>query len=110
MENNKYKVDQATVDGAITQEIFIQGTKSTHVCIILLNTGYEAVGHKTLPEDSELNATQKKEIVRNLAFADATDHIEGIARWQKIVAEMVAERQSDTAMSEAPSEPLYDHL
>ena len=45
MENNKYKVDQATVDGAITQEIFIQGTKSTHVCIILLNTGYEAVGH-----------------------------------------------------------------
>ena len=56
--------------------------------------------------------------MRNLAFADATDHIEGIARWQKIVAEMVAERQSDTAMSEAPSEPqysqdqlpLYDHL
>ena len=31
MENNKYKVDQATVDGAITQEIFIQGTKSTHI-------------------------------------------------------------------------------
>jgi len=89
MGKSKFAVDRATVDGAIVQEMFIQGTTKTQICILILNTGFEAVGSRSFQDDCELDASQRKNVVREIAFDKAIEHIESIAQWQKVVEDML---------------------
>jgi hypothetical protein len=91
MEENKYLIDNAVVDSTITQEIFLQGTEKTWICIMILNTGHEVTAHRYFVEDSPLNATEKKKIVRDMAFDKAFDVLQGLSTWQKRVAQMLSE-------------------
>jgi hypothetical protein len=95
MGENKYAVTRATVDSAITQEIYIQGTNKTQICIIVLNTGFEAVGSRLFTDECDLDASEKKTVVRELAFEKATQHIESIAQWQKVLEEMLKKEPED---------------
>lgn len=96
-----YKIQDKMVEEAIAQEIYLQVGFKTAVCVLILNTSFEAVGSHSVVDVKDLDIAEGKAAARIVAFSKAKKHLEGIAMWRKAVADFQeAERNAAEARAQ----------
>lgn len=104
-EQIDYTVTDKQVEEAITQEVFLQVGFKTSLCVLIVNTGYEAIGHVTTIDVKDVDIAEGKAGARKKALEKVKEHLEGIAQWRKAVKDFrTAEREAASARmtQEAP--------
>lgn len=106
-EDINYEITPEICDEAITQEIYLQVGFKTSVCMLILNTGYEALGYYTPINIQDVNISIGKDKARKEAVRKATAHLSSISQWKKAVADIreAEDKRSKQEASKAPQEP-----
>jgi len=87
-ESSKYEITPETCDAAIVQEIYLQVGYKTSICLLLLNTGFEAVGHYSPVDPDNFNINTGKAEARKQAFKEVEKHLSAIEQWKKAVDDL----------------------
>jgi Zn finger protein HypA/HybF involved in hydrogenase expression len=87
-ESSKYEITPETCDAAIVQEIYLQVGYKTAICVLLLNTGFEAVGHHSPVDPDNFNINTGKAAAREQAFKEVEKHLSAIEQWKKAVDDL----------------------
>jgi hypothetical protein len=74
--DKSYEVTPEDCNEAITQEIYIQAGFKTSLCVLLLNTGFEAVGRYAPIDIQDINISIGKEKSRAAAMVEVVKHLE----------------------------------
>jgi hypothetical protein len=88
MEDINYEITPEICDEAITQEIYIQVGFKTSICILVLNTGFEAVGSYSPIDVQDMNIANGKKYSREEALRKAIAHLSAINQWKKAIADI----------------------
>jgi hypothetical protein len=76
--DKSYEVTPEDCNEAITQEIYIQAGFKTSLCVLLLNTGFEAVGRYAPIDIQDINISIGKEKSRAAAMVEVVKHLESV--------------------------------
>jgi hypothetical protein len=79
--DKSYEVTPEDCNEAITQEIYIQAGFKTSLCVLLLNTGFEAVGRYAPIDIQDINISIGKEKSRAAAMVEVVKHLESVSQW-----------------------------
>lgn len=101
-EHINYEITEVTCDEAITQEVYLKVGFKTSICVLILNTGFEAIGHHSTIDPQDFNIAIGKEKARAAAFTKAVEHLSSINQWRKAVADVKAE---ELKLKEAEEKP-----
>jgi hypothetical protein len=85
--DKSYEVTPEDCNEAITQEIYIQAGFKT-LCVLLLNTGFEAVGRYAPIDIQDINISIGKEKSRAAAMVEVVKHLESVSQWKKAVDDL----------------------
>ena len=83
-----YEITPEVCDEAITQELYLQVGFKTHVCMLILNTGFEALGSYSPVDVKNVSISLGKEMSRKEAIRVATAHLASINQWKKAVSDI----------------------
>jgi hypothetical protein len=86
--DKSYEVTPEDCNEAITQEIYIQAGFKTSLCVLLLNTGFEAVGRYAPIDIQDINISIGKEKSRAAAMVEVVKHLESVSQWKKAVDDL----------------------
>jgi hypothetical protein len=64
--------------------IYIQAGFKTSLCVLLLNTGFEAVGRYAPIDIQDINISIGKEKSRAAAMVEVVKHLESVSQWKKL--------------------------
>jgi Zn finger protein HypA/HybF involved in hydrogenase expression len=103
-ESNKYEITPEKCDAAIAQEIYLQVGYKTAICVLLLNTGFEAVGHYSPVDPDNFNINIAKAAARNHALKEVEKHLSAIEQWKKAVDDL--NKPQDTEETKNPDKSM----
>lgn len=86
-ENISYEISPLICDEAITQEVYLQVGFKTSLCVLILNTGFEAIGSYSPIDPQDFNIAVGKSKAREKAVEEAVKHLSAINQWRKAVAD-----------------------
>ena len=84
-EKLDYTVTENIITEAIIQEVYTKIGYKTYICLLILNTGYEALGTFSPVEIEKCDLVEGKKLAREHACAEAKKHLEAIAQWRKTI-------------------------
>lgn len=84
-ENINYEITEVICDEAITQEVYLQVGFKTYLCVLILNTGFEAIGHYSPIDAHDFSIAVGKSKSREAALVKAMNHLSSINQWKKAV-------------------------
>jgi hypothetical protein len=94
--SENYEITQEACNEAITQEIYIQAGFKSSICVLILNTGFEAVGNYCPIDVENVNINTGKERSKAIAMIQVIKHLEAISQWKKAVDDIrEAEKQEE---------------
>lgn len=104
MEDNiDYEVTPEVCNDAITQELYLQIGFKTYVCMLILNTGFEALGSYSPVDIKNSSVSLGKEKARKDAMRIAIAHLASISQWKKAVSDVKeAEEAEEKRAQENP--------
>jgi hypothetical protein len=104
--DKSYEVTPEDCNEAITQEIYIQAGFKTSLCVLLLNTGFEAVGRYAPIDIQDINISIGKEKSRAAAMVEVVKHLESVSQWKKAVDDLrEQEKKEEKSLSSITAEP-----
>jgi hypothetical protein len=65
-------------------KIYIQAGFKTSLCVLLLNTGFEAVGRYAPIDIQDINISIGKKKSRAAAMVEVVKHLESVSQWKKL--------------------------
>ena len=89
-EKINYEISAVVCDEAVTQEVYLQVGFKTSLCVLILNTGFEAIGSYSPIDAQDFNIAIGKEESRKKAVEEAVKHLSAINQWRKAVADSKA--------------------
>lgn len=107
-QKQEYNISEKNIDEAISQEIYLQVGFKTAICILVVNTGFEAVGHYSPIEVDAFEISEGKAKSREAAVLEVRKHLESISLWKKAVHEAKEEAkriEEEQAKFNKPNEP-----
>jgi len=104
-EQTKFNVTDKQVEEAITQEVYLQVGFKTSVCVLIVNTGFEAIGSFSPIDPKAVDVAAGKTVARERAAMLVRGHLEGIAQWRKAVHDI---REAELLAQEAKAKAAAD--
>jgi len=104
-----FSVSDNQVEEAVNQEVYLQVGFKTSLCVLMANTGYEAVGRYSPVDASNVDIALGKKLARANAFLEMRNHLEGIAQWRKAVNDLrFAQEQAEQKAAQAAAQATQD--
>lgn len=101
MNNTEYQITSAKADESIAQEIFLQVGFKTSICILIANTGHEAIGSYSPVSIDDFDVLIGKTKAREEAFRKIITHLESISQWKKAIHDMEKAKREEKEESKA---------
>ena len=94
-KHKEYIITEEVIEGSIIQEIYTTIGYRTSLCLLILNTGYEALGSFAPILIEDIDVVAGKKAAKAAAMIQARAHLESISLWRKTVTDIKEAKEAE---------------